>query len=96
MVTQDEANSGPARVYAIAFNPPGRLHWPNLSPSEQIGRASLFTGTVSAYRNPRAHRELDDQPDAALRELLLINHLFRLEAEAEVREPVSPVEITPG
>ncbi len=85
-ITQDEANGGPSKVFALAFNPPGRLHWPLVGASEQAGRASLFVGTVAAYRNPRAHRELRDSPDDALRELLLVNHLYCLEAVAVPRE----------
>jgi hypothetical protein len=53
--------------------------------SEQASRAGLFVGTVSAYRNPRARRELQDMPNDALCELLLVNHLFRLEATAVPR-----------
>jgi hypothetical protein len=85
-ISQEEANAGPSKVYGAAFNPPGLLHWSKVSSSEQAGRASLFIGTVKAYRNPRAHRQLRDHPEDALRELLLVNHLFRLEAEAVRRE----------
>lgn len=84
-ITQEEANGGPSKVYSAAFNPGGRLQWPGLTSSEQAGRAALFVGTVAAYRNPRAHRELRDRPQDALRELLLLNHLFCLEAESESR-----------
>lgn len=82
-LTQEEANGGPMKVFQMAFNPGGRLDWAGISSSERVGRSNLFVGAVSAYRNPRAHRELGSSIDEALRELLLYNHLFHLEAAAE-------------
>jgi hypothetical protein len=84
-LTQEEASAGPSKVFQMAFNDGGKLHWPGISSSERGGRANLFVGAVSAYRNPRAHRELGSSMDDALSELMLYNHLFRLEAAAERR-----------
>jgi hypothetical protein len=42
----------------------------------------LFTGTFAAHRNPRAHREPKERAAIALREFLLLNHLYILEAQA--------------
>jgi hypothetical protein len=85
-LTQEEANGGPAKVFSAAFNVDGKLHWPGISSSEHTGRSNLFVGAVSAYRNPRAHRELRSRPGEALREFMLYNHLFHLEAAAERKE----------
>ena len=38
-----------------------------------------------AYRNPRAHREILSDPREAVREFMLINQLYLLEATAEAR-----------
>jgi len=84
-ITGDEGVAGAARIFAAAFNRGGRLHWPGVPEAEQVGRAGLFVGTVAAYRNPRAHRAPPHDADQALRELLLLNHLFRLESEALAR-----------
>ena len=34
------------------------LIWPDLDSGESVGRANLFIATYSAFRNPRAHREI--------------------------------------
>ncbi len=59
-----------------------RLHWNDISRSEQVARASLFKDAYSAYRNPRAHKELKNHRDEYLSEFLLLNHLYRLEKDA--------------
>lgn len=72
-----------AKLFTQVFNPAGGpLGWPTLDPSEQVGRMQLFNATYMAYRNPRAHRELDDDGKSVLAEFLLVNHLYRLEREA--------------
>ena len=40
------------------------LIWPGVNPGESVGRANLFIATYSAFRNPRAHRELMKAPKA--------------------------------
>jgi hypothetical protein len=40
-----------------------------------------------AHRNPRAHRDVTTHATEALSELMLLNHLYRLETEAV---PVTP------
>lgn len=35
-----------------------------------------------AHRNPRAHKEMEDQALSLLSEFLLLNHLFLLESRA--------------
>jgi uncharacterized protein (TIGR02391 family) len=52
---------------------------------EQAGRAQLFTGAYQAFRNPRAHRTLNHSAAEALSEFLVLNQLFRFEAEAVER-----------
>ena len=72
-----------AKLFSQAFNAQSpALKWRDAEVSEQAGRAQLFTGTFTAFRNRRAHRELDDFPDTQLTEFLLVNQLFRLEREA--------------
>jgi hypothetical protein len=61
-----------------------KLNWKNIDEGEKVGRANLFTGAYMAYRNPRAHRELKNYQDAQLAEFLLLNHLYRLEREADL------------
>jgi hypothetical protein len=58
------------------------LRWDVPDKAEGKGRGNLFTATYMAYRNARVHREMEPRDDAALREFLLINELFLLEAEA--------------
>jgi Protein of unknown function (Hypoth_ymh) len=69
-----------AELFKLAFMGIGsRLIWPALSQSEADARANLFVNAYSAYRNPRAHRELAHSTEQVLTEFLLINHLFLLE-----------------
>lgn len=58
-----------------------------IDPGEQTGRAQLFTGAYQAFRNPRAHRTPDDDLVSALVEFMVLNQLFRFEAEAVERPP---------
>lgn len=74
------------KLLAIAFNgPDSKLKWKGVDLAEQQGRANLFTGAYGAFRNRRAHREIASDEHAGLRELLLLNELFLLEAEAVQR-----------
>lgn len=63
------------------------LTWDCPDKGEIIGRANLFIGAAMAHRNPRAHRDVTTHATEALSELMLLNHLYRLEAEAV---PVTP------
>lgn len=65
----------------VFLGSPPKLTWLDVDSSEHAGRASLFTGTFMAYRNPRAHRE-PRRHSSELTEFLLLNHLFLLENEA--------------
>lgn len=76
-----------AKLCSTAFYPPGRLYWPGIENGEQVGRANLFIGAFTAYRNPRAHRQLKEPPASQLTEFLLVNQLYRLEGEAVIRDP---------
>jgi hypothetical protein len=58
------------------------LRWDVPDESEGKGRANLFIATYMAFRNARAHREIEPKYIAELREFLLINELFCLEAES--------------
>jgi uncharacterized protein (TIGR02391 family) len=44
--------------------------------SEQLGYMYLFAGVVGAWRNPRAHKLLDDTPESALMMLEVTEHLI--------------------
>jgi hypothetical protein len=58
-----------------------KISWENIDEGEKSGRINLFIGAYMAYRNPRAHRKLDDNSQKQLNEFLLLNHLYVLEAE---------------
>jgi hypothetical protein len=57
------------------------LRWKGSEPGEQVGRAQLFVAAFKAFRNPRAHRELDTPDRELWHEFLLLNHLFCLEGK---------------
>jgi hypothetical protein len=57
-----------------------KLDWENCGDAEKAGRINLFTGVYMAFRNPRAHKELQDDPNDKLREFLLLNQLYELES----------------
>jgi hypothetical protein len=64
----------------IAENAP--LSWDVPDLAESKGRGTLFNAIYMAFRNARAHREIKQSTDSAVREFLLVNELFRLEAES--------------
>jgi hypothetical protein len=75
-------DSGKA-LFGRAFqNEPSALTWKGCNESEHQGRGNLFSATTEAYRNPRAHREPNHNEEEAHAEFLLLNQLFRMEAEA--------------
>ena len=81
-----------AKLFAQAFQGDASpLLWEDVQPSEIAGRVNLFTGAYMAHRNPRAHKELTEEPLPLLSEFLLLNHLFRMEARA-VSRPVRAEE----
>ena len=61
------------------------LMWEDINASEHKGRASLFTGTFMAFRNPRSHQEEGKNQHDTLKEFLLINHLYYLESQSVVQ-----------
>jgi hypothetical protein len=69
-----------SKLFSQAFIK-GPLGWSDIDEGEKIGRANLFINAYMAHRNPRAHRELEDNSGAQLSEFLLLNHLFILEAQ---------------
>lgn len=77
-----------AKLFSQAFQvATAKLVWKDLDSGEQDGRASLFTAAYKAYRNPRAHRELERHPNEQLAEFLLLNHLYLLVKESCERIP---------
>lgn len=56
------------------------LYWEDIESAEREGRAALFEGTYMAFRNRRAHREMQKSLDNEIREFLLLNELFILES----------------
>lgn len=62
------------------------LHWNDENTNEHNSKANLFKAVFGAYRNPRAHREIASDDKAALREFMLINELYLLEAKAIERQ----------
>jgi hypothetical protein len=72
-----------AKLFSKAFlseDPP--LRWNVIDEGESKGRANLFIATFMAYRNARVHREIEPGSCTELREFLLVNELYCLEAEA--------------
>jgi hypothetical protein len=56
-----------------------KLRWPGTSAVEQAARCTLFTAAFGAFRNPRAHRELEADSNEQTMEFLLLNQLYSLE-----------------
>jgi hypothetical protein len=74
-------------LFNEAFEPKkGKLLWKDTTEPEALGRLSVFTGVYAAFRNPRAHRNLQESGAKAVSEFLLLNQLFRFEREAVPRE----------
>ena len=74
------------KVFSVAFHgSTSPLYWPNVEMSEQVGRANLFIGAYLAYRNPKAHREMEENLTDLMRQFLVINQLFFMESEAIIR-----------
>ena len=61
------------------------LYWPDINSVEEAGRANLFIGTFGAFRNRRAHKELNENSRNQLSEFLALNQLFQLESESLLR-----------
>jgi len=80
-------NEHGAKLFSQAFlGPAAKLSWENLNSGEINGRGSLFASTYNAYRNPRAHRELESHSIELLTEFLLLNHLLEKESVINVGE----------
>lgn len=74
------------RLFKEALKGPASLlTWKGIGEQEAEGRAELFVAVYRGFRNRRAHKELDSKPAETLREFLLVNELFLLEAEAVER-----------
>tara|TARA_R100000030_G_scaffold83566_2_gene66522 strand:+ start:150 stop:1001 length:852 start_codon:yes stop_codon:yes gene_type:complete len=65
-----------------------KLYWDDDNRAEHGGKTDLFKSIFLAYRNPRAHKELKKNDREILREFMLVNELFLLEASA-VERPVN-------
>lgn len=79
-----------ARLFSNAFlGKNAALRWDNCGEVESAGRGNLFTAVYSAFRNPRAHREMAHEGSSQLVEFLLLNQLFLLE-----RDSVECAEVT--
>ncbi|TKR33536.1 TIGR02391 family protein [Luteimonas gilva] len=75
-----------SKLFAKAFQVDGSLlFWEGVDEGEAKGRASLFIGAYSAFRNRRAHAELSHRLEDDIREFLLLNQLYVLEASSAVR-----------
>jgi len=58
---KSEIDGHGARLFNRAFmGNSSVLYWDEIGESEQIGRANLFIGLYCGYRNPRAHKKLDE------------------------------------
>jgi uncharacterized protein (TIGR02391 family) len=54
---------------------------------EQRGMMLLFQGIVFAFRNPRAHKLLEDSPEEAVESIALISLLAKRLEQAKLRKP---------
>lgn len=68
-----------SRVFLSDDSP---LRWDVPDEGESKGRANLFSAAYMAFRNARVHREIEPGSGTDLREFLLVNELYCLEAEA--------------
>ncbi|CAH9057731.1 hypothetical protein PSECIP111951_01728 [Pseudoalteromonas holothuriae] len=76
-----------AKLFSKAFtgeNAP--LYWDDLDGSESTGRANMYSSIFMAFRNRRAHQQLESNIHDDIREFLLLNQLFVLEQSTKVRE----------
>jgi len=60
-----------------------KLIWGDFEESANQGKALLFKSVFMAYRNPRAHNEMESSDEDLLREFILMNQLFVLEGESQ-------------
>lgn len=75
------------KLFSEAFNSkPAKLTWPGLVGSELAARAQMFTGAFGTFRNPRGHKELNQDQGEQLAEFLVVNQLYRLERDAKAPE----------
>ncbi|MBV1786682.1 TIGR02391 family protein [Marinobacterium sp. D7] len=75
-----------AKLFSKAFQgEDAPLYWGDLDGSEVKGRATLFSSVFMAFRHRRAHQEPDDDIHEDIREFMLLNQLFILEAATKVR-----------
>lgn len=88
------------RLFSSAFlGDEAPLTWQLTHKGENAARVQMFTGTFGAYRNPRMHKEREMTSGENLREFLLLNELYHLEASAiEARETSKkePVPVAPS
>jgi len=81
------SNESGQRLMSKAFEGPDSiLHWQDEHPAEQAGKVGLFKSVFLAFRNPRAHKELKHSDRELLREFMLVNELYHLEAKAVARK----------
>ncbi len=55
--------------------------------SEQKGQMYLCQGVVAAWRNPRAHKLMDDDPDKTIMMLEVVQHLMQVSRAATRTKP---------
>jgi len=70
------------KLMRAAFKPDedalGPLSDPSQEYAERKGRADLFAGAISSYKNPHSHREVGLGPQDAVELLILASHLLRI------------------
>lgn len=86
--TRCQSEEHGAKLFQAAFmGDKSSLEWEDINNKEQAARTDLFKAVYGSFRNPRAHKELDSDPEELLSEFLTLNQLFRLENQAVMREP---------
>jgi uncharacterized protein (TIGR02391 family) len=70
------------KLMRAAFKPDDGALGPLADPSQEYGerkgRADLFAGAISCYKNPHSHREVSLGPQDAVELLVLASHLLRI------------------
>jgi hypothetical protein len=79
-----------SRLFSTVFlGDKSHLTWEDLDTKEQAARANFFISAYGAFRNPRAHKILEHEPEEVVSEFLVLNQLYRLERDA-VDRPSDP------
>ncbi|MGB3030672.1 MAG: TIGR02391 family protein, partial [Candidatus Microthrix parvicella] len=72
------ASRGTCRVKPPTTRYPAAISGSENAKSEQRGHMMLCIGVVAAWRNPRAHKLVKDDPDKTIMMLEVVQHLMQV------------------